>query len=196
MKDHFIGLILIISISFPNHILSQQMTDSISMGTISPFHKRAYAFSGSVSYSSTSYPKDEQTLKSFTMSPTFLYFTSKKFAIGGQVTYSSFRYQNKYSDSQTNILGVGPQFRLYFFDAEPLIFCTIGIFMTNTSNKSGDYKYEGPTHSYGVVSLGIDVFIDSNLSLEPFVEYRKTILESSISTNAMTFGISFVAFNF
>lgn len=195
MKRHFPVLIFVFAILLPSQIFPQQVKDSVSLESFSPFHKGTYALSGSVAYSTTSNSEADQTITNYTMSPTFLYFTSKKFALGGQVIFSSNKFKDKYGDSQTSVLGVGPQFRFYFFNREPLIFITTGVFMTTTTAKSGNSNYDGPTHSLAAISLGIDIFTDSHFSLEPFIEYRMRVLENSGNTNTMIFGISFVSFN-
>lgn len=194
MKSTFYACILFL-LSALHAAPAQTISDTSSAAPRSPFAKRTYALTGSVSYNSTSYDDPDQSTTTFNVAPSFLYFTSAKFAWGGQIVYTALSSRSKYGKSGTAVMGVGPSFRLYPLDAAPLLFFSASVYMTSISSYSGDISISGPTSSYGAVSIGYDILTSSMFAFEPYIEYRSRILENATAAGGVTFGVTFVSFH-
>lgn len=193
MRSSAVLVLFILHVSLT--AVAQEMTAPDSSASRTPFAKGTYLLSGSLSYTKSEFPTDNITMRTLTVAPSFLFFTSKHFALGGQIAYTATDSKTKYSEGTLTMVTIGPMFRLYPFDSDPLLFLFAGVSMSSASRTSDSFVVSGPSSSFAQIGFGFDFLNSSLFSIEPFVEYKWSILEDKSTTEGITLGVSFVSFH-
>lgn len=122
---------------------------------------------GSVGFNSTNDKNFEEKTSSFNISPQLGYFISEDLAIGGMLSYSSYKEEVAGTDTEDRSgFGVGAFARYYFLDLGERFktYTEFGVGYSSLNDKSGtdDLKYN--TIGAGL-DLGINYFVTENIAL-------------------------------
>jgi opacity protein-like surface antigen len=124
----------------------------------------------------------------FSLLPGAGYFFARNFAAGANFTLSF----EKFDQTKTTTLGVGPFARYYFSlanpDLKPFLHADFSL-LTETS-KYPTYKNSNTATSF-FVGGGLAYFINPNVALEAVAGYNRTKVETLDPTNGFLFRIGF-----
>ena len=191
MKSNLLAMLILFSLVIP--VSAEQQPDSSERAALPSFHRGTYLLSGSVAYTYTSNPDISNSITTFSMSPSYLYFISPKFALGGQFTYAFTKETYSFSSSTTSLLGFGPEARVYILQKPSLIFCSVSALIANTSYRFEDIASDEPSASYAAINLGTDIFFATHLAAEPFLEYQYLFRAEPKPASNIIVGISIAA---
>ncbi len=164
-------------------------------------YKGVYRLDGGISYSSSSQDLSGSNLKraSFSFNPSFSYFVTDKFEIGGTIAYGSTTTTLTYNIVPTGSstaekytatsVGVGPLFRGYLMSGTIYPFIEISYLYSSNSLKYDTNGSSGYTQDESsiYISLGADFFISNAAALEPSIRY--TTYSGTTGTTMISAGI-------
>ncbi|TXE19591.1 porin family protein [Psychroserpens burtonensis] len=129
------------------------------------FEKGNIFIEGGVGFNSTNDKNTEAETSGFVISPKVGYFINDDLAIGGRLSYNSFKEELAGTDTQDQTgFGAGVFGRYYFLDLGERFktFTEFGIGFGSTNDKISDFK----TNSFGAgLDLGINYFVTEKIAL-------------------------------
>ncbi|KAA5823650.1 porin family protein [Algibacter amylolyticus] len=133
---------------------------------------KAYGFNegdvfleGNIGFSSTNDKNFDEKTNSFTIAPKVGFFLNEDLAIGGQLTFNSFKEEVSGTDTVDNsTFGAGVFARYYFLDLGQRFktFTEFGIAYATSDNKISDFKVNAIGAS---LDLGINYFVTEKIAL-------------------------------
>lgn len=130
----------------------------------------------------------------YAFNPKFGYFLNDKFAVGGQLSFSSDKYES--TDTKTNIFGIGAFARYYLLELDKKRFKAYGeVGLGYGRNKVEDELGSDDTNSLTAnINVGLNYFVTKNIAvtftLANILSYNSVSPEDGPSSNTFQLNIN------